>query len=161
IETSLGYNLYVGYYPGSTGSFQFGPSLDLLSILDDGARDQVGTQKALQFILQDPSRVPVLAILRLGYFFDLEFRAFTYFYVKDFLGFIPLPGLLTILLLLSLPFIFISLSASLGATLLVRGPQTSLLILLFSGYVLPNVLILSEERFHLVLLPFFAILASM
>jgi hypothetical protein len=32
--------------------------------------------------------------------------------------------------------------------------------LLFIGYLLPHVFILSEERFHLTLIPFFAILAA-
>jgi len=32
IETSMGYNLYLGYHPQGNGSFVFGPSLDLLPI---------------------------------------------------------------------------------------------------------------------------------
>ena len=49
----MGYNLYVGYYPDGNGSFLFGPSLDLVPILDDAVRDQIGTQKALGFIRAD------------------------------------------------------------------------------------------------------------
>jgi hypothetical protein len=160
IETSLGYNLYVGYHPQGTGSFAFGPSLDLLSILDDRARDEFGTRQAIAFMRQDPSRVPALALRRLGYFFGLEWRAFTYFYVNDFLGLIPAAMLVLILVVLALPFAGITLSATLGSILLPRGPQTALLNLLFVGYLLPHVFILSEERFHLVLVPFFAILAA-
>ncbi len=160
IETSMGYNLYVGYYPQSTGSFAFGPSLDLMSILDDRVRDQVGTQKALEFIREDPARFPYLALLRLGYFFNLELRAFTYFYVNNFLGYIPPPALLITLLVLALPFVIVALSASFGAALLEANSQTLLLALLFAGYLLPHVFILSEERFHLTLIPCFAILAA-
>jgi hypothetical protein len=161
IETSMGYNLYVGYYPGATGSFAFGPSLDLMSIVDDAQRDQVGTQQAIGFIEQDPARVPYLAVRRLGYFFNLELRAFTYFYVNDFLGYIPTAPMLLTLLVLALPFVIVALSAALGWTLLPRGPETTLLALLFVGYLLPHVLILSEERFHLALIPFFAIVAAL
>ena len=50
IETSMGYNLYLGYHPKGNGSFVFGPSLDLLTILDDAERDKIGTQKAIEFI---------------------------------------------------------------------------------------------------------------
>ncbi len=50
IETSMGYNLYLGYHPQGNGSFVFGPSLDLLPILDDAERDKVGTQQAIEFI---------------------------------------------------------------------------------------------------------------
>lgn len=160
IETSMGYNLYVGYHPQSTGTFAFGPSLDLLSIIDDKARDEIGAQKAIEFIKQDPARFPYLAARRLGYFFNLELRAFTYFYVNNFLGFIPPILLAAILLILALPFVFVSLSALFGAALLPSRPQTVLLALLFVGYLLPHVFILSEERFHLTLLPLFAILAA-
>jgi len=160
IEVSLGYNLYVGYHPQSTGTFAFGPSLDLLSIIDDKARDEIGTQKAIEFIKQDPARFPYLAVRRLGYFFNLELRAFTYFYVNDFLGFIPPFLLALILVVLALPFVIVSLSSVFGAAVLPNNPQTILLALLFVGYLLPHVFILSEERFHLTLIPFFAILAA-
>jgi hypothetical protein len=160
IETSMGYNLYVGYHPQSTGTFTFGPSLDLLSILDDRVRDETGTRQAIQFIRQDPARFPYLAVRRLGYFFNLELRAFTYFYVNDFLGPIPAWLLTIILLLLATPFVVISLSAILGAASLAPRPPTALLFLLFIGYLLPHVFILSEERFHLTLIPFFAICAA-
>ncbi len=160
IETSLGYNLYVGYHPQSNGTFTFGPSLDLLSILDDKARDQIGTRMAIQFIEQDPARFPLLALQRLGYFFNVEWRAFTYFYVNDFLGFIPPLELILILAILGLPFVVLALSSAAGAALLPWRPQTALLLLLFIGYLLPHVFILSEERFHLTLVPIFAVLAA-
>ncbi len=160
IETSMGYNLYVGYHPQSTGTFTFGPSLDLMSILDDAKRDQVGTEQAIAFVQEDPARVPYLAVRRLGYFFNLEWRAFTYFYVNDFLGYISLPVLALILIVLAVPFMLVSLSAAFGWALLPRGPGNVLLLLLFIAYLLPHVLILSEERFHLVLIPFFATLAA-
>jgi hypothetical protein len=160
IESSMSYNLYVGYHPQSTGTFTFGPSLDLLSIIDDRARDQMATQRALDFIREDPQRFPILAFRRLGYFFNLELRAFTYFYVNDFLGPIARPLLVLILSVLGIPFIVVSLSAALGAASLPRRTQTVLLVLLFGSYLLPHVLILSEERFHLTMIPFLAICAA-
>lgn len=160
IETAMGYNLYVGYHPESTGTFTFGPSLDLMSILDDGQRDQLGTQQAIGFIERDPERFPYLALRRLGYFFNLELRAFTYFYVNDFLGYVPAGGMMLILTVLALPFILVALSAAFGWALLPRRPETLLLLLLFVAYLLPHVFILSEERFHLTLIPFFAIAAA-
>jgi hypothetical protein len=160
IETSMGYNLYVGYHPQSTGTFIFGPSLDLLSILDDQARDAIGTKEAITFIQENPGRFPYLAVRRLGYFFNYELRAFTYFYVNNFLGSIPGPLLVIILLLLGLPFIAICLSAVFGASLLPNRPQTLLLALLLIGYLLPHIFILSEERFHLTLIPFMSICAA-
>ena len=160
IESAIGYQLYVGYHPQSSGTFVFGPSLDLLSILDDKSRDEIGTRMAVEFIRQDPARFPYLMLRRLGYFFGLELRAFTYFYVNDFLGRIP-PGLLALILaILTLPFVCVSLSAAFGAGWLRPRPQTALLILLCLAYLFPHVLIISEDRFHLTLVPFFAICAA-
>jgi hypothetical protein len=160
IETSLGYNLYLGYHPQGNGSFVFGPSLDLLTILDDAERDRLGTEKALEFIRAQPARFLPLAIDRLGFFFGLEKRVLMYFYGNNLLGYIPLPLLLTLSAILLLPFVLISLSAAFGLIHLRWIPEHVLLILLFAGYILPHMLILSEDRFHLALVPYLAILGS-
>jgi len=160
IETSMGYNLYLGYHPQGNGSFIFGPSLDLLPILDDAERDKVGTQKAVEFITAQPERFIPLAVNRLGFFFGLEKRVLMYFYGNDILGFIPFPLLLTISAILLLPFVFISTSAALGLSLLRWRPEHILLGLLLVSYILPHVFILSEDRFHLALIPYLAVLAA-
>jgi len=160
IETSMGYNLYLGYYPKGNGSFVFGPSLDLLTILDDAERDKIGAQKALEFIKAQPERFIPLAINRLGFFFGLEKRVLMYFYGNNIIGYIPLPLLLTISAILLLPFVFISISAGFGLAYLRWKPEHILLCLLLTGYILPHVLILSEDRFHLALVPYIAILAA-
>jgi len=160
IETSMGYNLYLGYHPQGNGSFVFGPSLDLLTILDDAERDKVGTEKAIEFIKAQPERFIPLAINRLGFFFGLEKRVLMYFYGNDILGFIPLPLLMMISAILLLPFVIISVSAGLGLSLLRWQPEHILLGLLLIGYILPHVFILSEDRFHLALIPYIAILAA-
>lgn len=160
IETSMGYNLYLGYHPQGNGSFVFGPSLDLLTILDDAERDSIGTQKALEFIKAQPERFIPLAINRLGFFFGLEKRVLMYFYGNNIIGYISFPLLLTISAILLLPFAFISISAAFGLAYLRWKPEHILLCLLFIGYILPHVLILSEDRFHLALIPYIAILAA-
>lgn len=160
IETSMGYNLYLGYHPQGNGSFVFGPSLDLLPILDDAERDKVGTQKAIEFIKAQPERFIPLAMNRLGFFFGLEKRVLMYFYGNNIIGFVPLPLLLTISAVLLLPFVFLSTCAALGLSLLRWKPGHILLALLLVSYLLPHVFILSEDRFHLALVPFIAILAA-
>jgi hypothetical protein len=134
--------------------------LDLLPILDDAERDKIGTQKAWEFIQAQPERFIPLAINRLSFFFGLEKRVLMYFYSNNILGYVPLPLLLTISALLLLPFVFISSSAALGLSLLRWRPEHILLGLLFGGYILPHVFILSEDRFHLALVPYMAILAA-
>jgi hypothetical protein len=160
IETSMGYNLYLGYHPQGNGSFVFGPSLDLLTTLDDAERDRVGTEKAIEFIQSQPERFIPLAINRLGFFFGLEKRVLMYFYSNNIIGYVPLPLLLTISAILLLPFVIISISAAFGVAYLRWKPEHILLLLLFLGYVLPHVFVLSEDRFHLALVPYIAILAA-
>ncbi|HJS18943.1 MAG TPA: hypothetical protein VJ785_09340 [Anaerolineales bacterium] len=160
IETSMGYNLYLGYHPAGNGSFVFGPSLDLLTILDDAERDRIGTHKALEFIKEEPGRFLPLAVNRLGFFFGLEKRVLMYFYSNNIVGYIPLPLLLTISAVLLLPFVVISTSAALGLAFLRWNPEHILLVILLIGYILPHIFILSEDRFHLALVPYIAILAA-
>jgi hypothetical protein len=161
IESSLGYNLYVGYHPKSTGTFQYGISLDLVPILDDGLRDRIGIAKAIGFIRDDPARVPLLAIMRLGHFMGLERRALTYFYSNNFFGFIPAPVLFALALLLLLPFILLSTSSIFGLILSEwRRPGNVLMGLVLLTYTIPHVLLLAEDRFHLTIVPFLAILAA-
>ncbi len=160
IESSMGYNLYLGYYPEGDGSFVFGPSLDLIPILDDAERDQLGTQKALEFIRSEPGRFVPLVFNRLGFFFGLEKRVLMYFYSNNLLGYIPTPLLLVIATVLLLPFVLIAASAALGLSLARLRPGVILLDLLLFSYLFPHVLILSEDRFHLTLVPFFALLAA-
>lgn len=160
IETSMGYNLYLGYHPDGNGSFIFGPSLDLLVIMDDAERDSVGTQKALEFIRAEPGRILPLALNRLGFFFGLEKRVLMYFYSNNILGYIPLPGLLAASAILLLPFILLGTLSVAGFVSIEPSRQRALLGLLFLTYILPHVFILAEDRFHLALIPYFAILAS-
>jgi hypothetical protein len=160
IESSMGYNLYLGYHPQGNGSFVFGPSLDLLTILDDAERDRIGTQKAIEFINAQPERFILLAVNRLGFFFGLEKRVLMYFYSNNIVGYLPLPLLLTISAILLLPFVIISTSAALGLSSLCRCPEHILLGLLFISYALPHIVILSEDRFHLALVPYMGILAA-
>lgn len=160
IESSLGYNLYLGYHPESTGTFAYGPSLDLLSILNDSRRDQFGAERAMAFIAENPTRSASLLFDRLGYFFDFDLRGFTYFYTNDLLGPLPPAFLVGILVLLIVPFGILAVSALLGLNALPRAPRSSLLLLLFGAYLLPHVLVLSEERFHLAMIPLMAIWAA-
>ncbi len=160
IEVSLGYSLHTGYHPKGTGTFQYGISLELMPILDDGARDRLGMQLAWQFIRADPGRVPYLMLRKLGHFFGLERRAMSYFYSNDFFGYIPLPFLLLAAAILLLPFVIVTLSAAFGAALLDWRGDAVLLPLVFFAYLTPHVLIQAEERFHLMLVPLFAIVAA-
>ena len=160
IESTLGYNLYIGYHPKSTGTFEYGISTDLIPILDDSVRDRIGMEKALQFIKDDPDRIPYLMIRRLGYFFGLERRALTYFYSNNFFGYITPPLLITFTVILLLPFVLISTSAMYGIALTHWTPQSAVLPFFIIGYLTPHVFIMAEDRFHLAIVPILVILAA-
>jgi hypothetical protein len=162
IETSMGYNLYVSYHPQSTGTFQYGISLDMLPYLDDSLRDQLGTQKGLAFIQADPFRAAfTLPILRAGHFFGLERRALQYFYSNNFFGYIPQPWLSLAALLLLAPFVLLACSAAPGLALWPWNSASAILPLAVFGYLAPHILLLAEERFHYSLIPLLAILAAL
>jgi len=93
IESSLGYDLHMGYHPESTGTFKYGVSLELFPYLDDSVRDELGMERALGFIREDLGRVPQLILYKLGHFFGLEKRAISYFYANNFFGEISLTPL--------------------------------------------------------------------
>jgi hypothetical protein len=160
IELSMGYNLYMGYHPESNGDFQFGISLDLMNTLDDGARDSEGTARAVRYVADHPGRVPYLMLRKLGFFWGLERRGLTYFYSNNFFGYVPLPYLLTAAIILLLPFAVISVSAMLGLAVVGWDRRVVLLVLLIAGYLLPHILIMSEDRFHLAIIPLLAVGAA-
>src|SRR5690606_10174939 len=114
VENSMGYNLHMGYHPDGSGTFQYGISVELLPYLDDGERNTLGTQMALDYIKEDPGRVPYLMARKLGYFFGLERRAISYFYTNNFFGPIPQAPLVGAFLLFTLPFPIISSLAAAG-----------------------------------------------
>ncbi len=160
VESSLGYQMYLGYHPTSTGTFNAEIATDLLSILDDAERNEQGLRAVAGFVRADPMRVPYLMVRKLGYFWGLEKRALIYFYSNDFFGPLPAWVLIFALLLVSVPLALITLPAVFGLVFDRWRRPVALLTLLLVGYILPHMLIIAEDRFHLALIPFLAILAA-
>jgi 4-amino-4-deoxy-L-arabinose transferase-like glycosyltransferase len=160
VETSMGYNMYLGYHPEGDGSFIFGPSVDLITILDDAERDAEGRQRAWEFIQQDPGRVPELMLRKLGHMFGLEDRIFVYFYSNGLLGTLPSWLVFTLFLILVLPLVIVLPLAIIGLVTGERGQAWQLTVMLFIWYVSVHMLIMAEERFHLAILPMLAALAA-
>ncbi|MBX3045491.1 MAG: glycosyltransferase family 39 protein [Anaerolineales bacterium] len=160
VENSMGYNLHMGYHPQGTGTFQYGISVELLPYLDDGERNTRGTQMALGYIQDDPGRVPSFMASKLGYFFGLERRAISYFYTNNFFGNIPTVPLVAVFLLFTLPFPIISTLAAAGLPFVRWSRERILTLLLLAGYILPHILLMAEDRFHLAILPVLAVYAG-
>jgi 4-amino-4-deoxy-L-arabinose transferase-like glycosyltransferase len=157
VENALGYQMYISYHPESRGSFKFGPSLELLSILDDDVRNSTGLKAVAGFVKADPGRVPLLVLNRLGFFFGLERRTIMYFYANNYLGFIPLPLLIVGATVLLLPFVLVATSSAFGLAL-PYSKNTWLFLQVLLGYLAPHLLIISEERFHMSVVPLLCLL---
>jgi hypothetical protein len=160
IESAIGYDLYLGYHPLGTGTFQYPQSLDLMTMMNDSERDQIGIQKTLEFIKADPGRTLYLLFRRAGYFFGLEKRILTYFYSNNYFGYISSPVLGMIYILFCLPFVMVSTSGVMGLATIKWRSATWILALFLIGYILPHLLIIAEDRFHLTTVPFLAILSA-
>lgn len=160
VETSLGYNLYLGYHPDGDGSFVFGPSLDLIPILDDAERDARGRDLALEFIRENPWRLPGLMLSRFAHLWGLEDRVFAYFYSNGFLGRLP-PALVVVLfLVLVLPLPLLAPLSLLGMASDRQNAPWTIAVLLLASYTAVHTLVMAEERFHLVMVPLLAALAA-
>lgn len=160
VENSLGYNLHMGFHPEGDGSFQYGISLELIPYLDDGLRNDLGTQAGLQYIQQDPARAVQLAVNKLGYFFSLERRALTYFYSNNFFGNIPSIPLIGLFLVFTLPFVAIATLGAAAIPFIPLNKERLLVYLLILAYLAPHLILIAEDRFHMALLPMIAVLAG-
>ncbi len=160
IESALGYDLYLGYYPTGTGTFQFPQSLDLMTIVNDSQRDEVGVKDTIGFLKADPGRFIYLFARRTGYFFGLERRALTYFYSNNYFGHIDSPILGGIFAIFCLPFVALCSSGVAGLPLIKISKESWLIILFLVGYISPHLLIIAEDRFHLTLIPILAIFGA-
>ena len=162
VETSLGYQLFIGYYPGHAGDFKASAAIIPLRIINDVERDRWSMEQALAFIRADPSQIPILVLNKWRYFWGLEKRALIYFYSNGFFGYLPPGALIPAFLFFVLPLVLVVTLAMPG---LVFAPESTLdkrgLVLLFAGaYILPHMLIVAEDRYHLALLPYLAAYAG-
>jgi 4-amino-4-deoxy-L-arabinose transferase-like glycosyltransferase len=160
VESALGYDLYVGYHPESTGTFQFGISLDLVPILDDGVRHERGMEAFWSFLRADPGRVPYLMVRKAGYLWSLDKRALIYFYGNNYFGYLPLWLLAPIFVLACGPLAVLAPAAAVGLACGQAGQRKLLVALLLAYYTGAHMLILAEPRFHVPLLPVIAVLAA-
>jgi 4-amino-4-deoxy-L-arabinose transferase-like glycosyltransferase len=160
IETSLGYNLYVGYHPRSTGTFQYGISLDLLPILDDLERSARGIEAFWRFVSSAPERVPYLMLRKAGHLWGLDSRALVYFYANGYLGQWSAWLLALTLLLACTPLVVLAPIAAGGLACGRMEWRKALVALLVAYYTAAHMLIMAEPRFHVPLLPMVAVLAA-
>ena len=153
LETSLGYNLYISYHPEGHGGFISRIAVEPLAHIEDQARDQFATQRALQFIKDDPGNALWRVFRKIAFFFGLEDREMIYFYGNGFLGNIPQPWRWASYILLILPWLGVGFLTPLGMVLSENRPAACLTLGLLASYAVPHFLIIAEPRFHLALVP--------
>jgi 4-amino-4-deoxy-L-arabinose transferase-like glycosyltransferase len=153
VETSMGYNLFVGYHPEGNGSFVSEVAILPLTILDDAERDNMTLQATRKFIRQNPGEAVLRFFRRAAYYFGVEDRELTYFYGNGFFGYIPQPWLSLLYLMLITPWILLLIFTPIGMLSTYQAANTHLVIGLVIAHSLPHLLILAEPRFHLTLVP--------
>ena len=153
VETSMGFNLFVGYHPKADGSFLSEAAIIPITILDDAERDRFTLNSAKQFILDDPLQAMWRIVRRSAFFFGVEDREISFFYNNNFLGFIAQPWLGILYIALITPWILVGIFAPLGLILNSKRKATWLAAGLIAVYSLPHLLILGDSRFHLTLVP--------
>ena len=160
VETTVGYNLFIGYHPEGDGGFVTRIALLPVHLLDDGERDRWTMDQALGFIRADPGRAASLALNRLAYFWGWETRELVYFYSNDAFGPMPPASLLAAMALLAAPWILVALLAPFGLAVAPDSDGRRLTLTFVGGSLLAYIPILAEPRFHLPLVPWLAAYAA-
>ena len=169
VESSLGFNLYLGYHPDGTGTFDSALAVDFMEKIDgfdvpdletEKRVNNLGMESGLGFIKKDPVRAAWLLVSKLSHFLRLDKRAALYFYSGDFLGELPALILLLVLLVLCLPWVIVLLLSVIGMSFSDITRDTVLIYLLFFYFTGIHMLVMAEPRFHLVLVPFLTAFAA-
>jgi 4-amino-4-deoxy-L-arabinose transferase-like glycosyltransferase len=169
VESSLGFNMYLGYHPEGSGTFDSPLAVEFLDgigafdhpdLETEKAADELGMQEALGFVRQDPARAAWLSLSKLSHFMRLDKRVLLYFYSNDFLGELPPWALGAIFLVFCLPWVVVMLVSVPGMVLSQLREETVLVYLLFIYLAGVHMLTMAEPRFHLVMVPFLAMFSA-
>jgi hypothetical protein len=168
VESSLGFNFYLGYHPEGTGTFDSSIAVDFVERIGGfDAPDleteklvhNLGMERGLGFIKKDPIRAIWLLLSKLSHFLRLDKRAALFFYSNNFLGELAPLILFLVLSVLCLPWVVVLLLSLIGMSFSDIARDKVLIYLLFFYFVGIHMLIMAEPRFHLVLVPFLTIFA--
>jgi len=168
VESSLGFNFYLGYHPEGTGTFDSSIAVDLVegiggfdapNLETERLVNNLGTARGLTFIKKDPATAAWLLVSKLSHFLRLDKRAALFFYSNNFMGELPAFILLLALLALCLPWVVVLLLSVVGMTFSDLTKDKVLVYLFFFYFIGIHMLIMAEPRFHLVLVPFLTIFA--
>lgn len=160
LDSKTGYNLYVGYNPNATGTFNWESVTVLNEIVDDTERHNWGMENAVDYIKNNPLDSARLVPKKFFYFWDLDKREFISAYSWNYIGELPAVALALVFSIVMIPFPFIVIFGTIGVTFSVLTKKTWLILLIICYYTLLYSVTLAESRMHMVLVPFIVILAA-
>ena len=153
VETTVGYNLYVGYHPEGNGGFVQEVGVPPMLILDDAERDRMTREVAIDFIRGDPAEALRRVVRRAAFLVGVEDREMLFFYNIGYFGEIRQPWRWLLYAVLISGWVFTALLGMAGILVAPRRDATWLAVALVAALAVPPLLILSEPRFHLPLAP--------
>lgn len=169
VESSLGFNLYLGYHPDGTGTFDSPIAVDFLEQIGgfdapgletEKLAHNLGVERTLQFVKDNPCRAVWLLLSKASHFLRSDKRLILFFYSNNFLGELPAYILFLVLALICMPWVIVSLLSVPGMVLSKVTKETALVYLLCLYLIGIHMLIMAEPRFHLALVPFLSIFAA-
>ncbi len=153
VETTVGYNLYVGYHPDGNGGFVQEVGVPPMLILDDAERDRVTREAAIGFIRADPAEAARRVVRRAAFLAGVEDREMLFFYNVGYFGEIQPPVRWSLYVGLVSGWILAALLGLAGILFAPRRDAAWLAVALVLGLAVPPLLVLAEPRFHLPLVP--------
>lgn len=168
LDSRTGYNLYIGYREGATGTFDMEAAEQLVNSLPQDRtgkwgiiRHNWGTAKALEYIREHPLDAAALVPLKFLHFWDLPKREYLFAYSYGYIGAVPTPLLAILFALVMLPFAVVVLFGIVGVLFTRPWPGGILLfLLLILLYTVGHSLVFGEPRMHMPLVPCITILAA-
>jgi hypothetical protein len=153
VETTVGYNLYVGNHPDGNGGFVQEVGVPPMLILDDAERDRITREAAIGFIRADPAEALRRIVRRAAFLAGIEDREMLFFYNVGYFGAIPELQRWMLYVVLVSPWILTAVLGLAGILIAPRRDAAWLALSLVVGVSVPPLLILAEPRFHLPLVP--------
>jgi hypothetical protein len=160
LDTRTGFNLYIGYNPNATGTFNFESATELNAIVDDVERHNWGMERAVEYIKENPAQSLLLMPKKFFYLYDLDKREYIAAYSRNYIGELHPIALSVLFFLIMSPFALVVTSSLAGIIFskLKRGSWLLLSVVLY--FTALYSLTLAESRMHIVFVPFLIILAS-
>jgi len=170
IDTFSGYNFLVGNNPEATGRQYLpieGPERSAVGgeRRDDAEISSEGYRKGIEFIIEDPLRFFALGLRKTGYFFGPEGRELFWAYSKNYFGEVPRVALIPSAVAIVAAFPLLCLAAISGLLFKKNIPgrasrDWAFLLFVVAYFTAAHFVTFGESRFHLPLVPIFALFAS-